>query len=65
MRAAADITNDGWVVEEVEEEVVGGSRSSVQTVKAGKESPESNIHPPVKVEDKEAGKTSRSKEAGS
>lgn len=43
----------------------GGSRSSVETVKAGKESVESNIHPPVKVEVEEAGETSRSNEGGS
>lgn len=64
VRAAADIANDGRVVEECGGEW-GGSRSSVQTVKAAKESLESNIHPPVKVEVEEAGKTSRPEEEGS
>lgn len=66
VRAAADITNDRRVVKEGGGlEWRRGSRSSVETVKAGKESLESNIHPPAKVEVEEAGETSRSNEGGS
>lgn len=51
VRAAADITNGRRVVKEGGAlERRRGSRSGVQTVKVEKKSPESNIHPQVKVE---------------